>query len=126
MLCVDNLCSDEMKCCCNCWYFLEKLRGQGYTVVVSRAGEMSNCAIVREAGVTQQKPRMTLQQMRLKLAMSATEVARAASVSTSTITDIEAGVQPRMRTIRRLAEALGCAPQDIAWPGDPFGPLELE
>jgi DNA-binding Xre family transcriptional regulator len=75
--------------------------------------------------VTQQGPRMTLRQMRLKRAMSATELGRAAGVYTSTITDIEAGAQPRMATIRKLAAALGCEPQDIAWPGDPFGPLDL-
>jgi transcriptional regulator with XRE-family HTH domain len=56
--------------------------------------------------------------------MSATELATRAKVATSTITAIERGAMPHMATIRKLAAALGCEPQDIAWPGDPFGELE--
>jgi DNA-binding Xre family transcriptional regulator len=74
--------------------------------------------------VSQQESRPTLQQMRLKRAMSATELGRKAHVSTSTITYIEGGAPPRMGTIRKLAEALHCEPQDIDWPGDPFAGLQ--
>lgn len=74
--------------------------------------------------VAEKAQRLTLTQMRLNRAMSATELAGVAHVSTSTITAIERGAAPRMSTIRKLAKALGCKPQDIAWPGDPFGLLE--
>jgi DNA-binding Xre family transcriptional regulator len=74
--------------------------------------------------VAEKAQRLTLTQMRLRRAMSATELAVQAKVSTSTITAIERGAEPRMSTIRKLAAALGCEPQDIAWPGNPFGLLE--
>jgi transcriptional regulator with XRE-family HTH domain len=67
---------------------------------------------------------MTLQQVRLKRTLSMSELARQTGVAPSTIMDIEAGAQPQMRTIRKIAAALGCEPQDIAWPGDPFAGLE--
>lgn len=88
-------------------------------------GEIRPDTEIERQGVTQQ-PRKTLQQMRLQRALSMSELARAAGVSASTIMDIEAGAQPRMRTIRKLAAALGCEPQDIAWPGDPFEPLDMD
>jgi len=69
--------------------------------------------------------RPTLREKRLERAMSMNELADAAGVSASTVMDIErTGASPRMATIRKLANALDCAPQDIAWPGDPFGELE--
>lgn len=74
--------------------------------------------------VAEKGQRLTLKQMRLRRAMSATELAREATISTSTITAIEdKDAQPRMSTMRKLAAALGCEPQDILWPGDPFGLL---
>lgn len=66
----------------------------------------------------------TLREKRLAVAMSMNELAAAAKVSASTVMDIERGASPRMATIRKLAKALDCAPQDIEWPGDPFGELE--
>jgi len=58
--------------------------------------------------------------------MSATELAARAKVATSTIMAIERGAAPHMGTIRKLAAALGCEPQDIAWTGDPFGALDSD
>jgi transcriptional regulator with XRE-family HTH domain len=66
----------------------------------------------------------TLTEARLRAVMSMNELADAAKVSASTVMDIERGARPRMATIRKLAAALGMAPQDIAWPGDPFSSLE--
>lgn len=71
-----------------------------------------------------ERRKSTLREMRLRRALSASELAKRAGVATSTVTDIEdKNAKPRMSTIRRLATALDCAPQDIAWPGDPFGLL---
>jgi transcriptional regulator with XRE-family HTH domain len=67
--------------------------------------------------------KLTLREKRLEAALSMNELATAAKVSASTVMDIERGASPRMATIRKLAKALGCAPQDIAWPGDPFSEL---
>jgi transcriptional regulator with XRE-family HTH domain len=67
----------------------------------------------------------TLREKRLEAALSMNELAVAANVSASTVMDIERGASPRMATIRKLAKALDCTPQDIAWPGDPFGELHL-
>jgi DNA-binding XRE family transcriptional regulator len=69
--------------------------------------------------------RPTLTEVRLRAALSMNELARDAGVSASTVLDIERGATPRMATIRKLAKALGIAPQDIAWPGDPFSALDL-
>jgi transcriptional regulator with XRE-family HTH domain len=66
----------------------------------------------------------TLREKRLAVAMSMNELATAAKLSASTVMDIERGASPRMATIRKLAKALDCAPQDIEWPGDPFGELK--
>jgi DNA-binding Xre family transcriptional regulator len=74
--------------------------------------------------VAEKAQKLTLRQMRLRRAMSATELANKAGISTSTITAIEDDAKPRMSTIRKLAKALDCEPQDIAWPGNPFGLLE--
>jgi transcriptional regulator with XRE-family HTH domain len=63
----------------------------------------------------------TLEDMRLARAYSAKELARRAGVQTATVTGIELRNRtPHMVTMRKLAAALDCAPQDIAWPGDPF------
>jgi transcriptional regulator with XRE-family HTH domain len=66
----------------------------------------------------------TLAEARKRAVMSMNELAVKAKVSASTVMDIERGSRPQMKTIRKLAEALGVAPTDIAWPGDPLGTLE--
>lgn|GEM_PF-1764858 len=63
----------------------------------------------------------TLTEARKRAVLSMNELAKKAKVSASTIMDIERGARPQMRTIRKLSEALGVAPADIAWPGDPLG-----
>lgn len=91
------------------------------TAVLSRKSSSSKGKRVSSVG--RRKP--TLREMRLRHALSATELAKRAGVATSTITDIEdKDAKPRMSTIRSLAAALDCQPQDIAWPGNPFGLLE--
>jgi transcriptional regulator with XRE-family HTH domain len=70
--------------------------------------------------------RPTLTTLRLRSAMSMNELAVKAGVSASTVLDIERGARPRMSTMRKLAAVLGVAPQDIAWPGDPFSKLDPE
>lgn len=67
------------------------------------------------------KPRLLLAQLRKRRALSATELARLAGVAVSSITRIEDGQTPRYLTIRKIADALGVRPEDIAWPGDPLG-----
>lgn len=79
----------------------------------------------RVGSVGQRKP--SLREMRLRRALSATELAKRAKVATSTVTDIEDNnAKPRMATIRALSAALDCEPQDIAWPGNPFGLLDSD
>jgi transcriptional regulator with XRE-family HTH domain len=68
----------------------------------------------------------TLTDARKRAVLSMNELAKKANVSASTIMDIERGARPQMRTIRKLAEALGVEPTDIAWPGDPLGALDQE
>ena len=81
----------------------------------------------RRLRVAEKGQRLTLTEMRLRRAMSATELARAVGVATSTITNIEKGTaKPRMSTIRSISQALGCEPQDILWPGNPFSRLNLD
>ncbi len=70
--------------------------------------------------------RPSLTTLRLRAAMSMNELARRAGVSPNTVMDIERGARPHMATMRKLATALGVAPQDIAWPGDPFSKLDTE
>jgi DNA-binding XRE family transcriptional regulator len=65
--------------------------------------------------------RPTLTEARRRAVLSMNELAKKAGVSASTVMDIERGSHPQMKTIRKLAEALGVAPADIAWPGDPLG-----
>ncbi len=63
----------------------------------------------------------TLREVRLQHAYSAKELAQRAGVQTATVTHIERWLSvPHMATMRKLAAALDCAPQAIAWPGDPF------
>ncbi len=68
--------------------------------------------------------RPTLRQLRLRKPWTITELAEKSGVALATISDIERGKKtPRIATIRRLAEALGVAPDAIDWPGNP---LELD
>jgi transcriptional regulator with XRE-family HTH domain len=56
----------------------------------------------------------TLRETRLKQALSQRDLARKAGVAPKTIVDLELGRQePRLRTIRRLAEALGVNVVDV-------------
>ncbi len=56
----------------------------------------------------------TLREMRLRQALSQRDLARKAEVAPKTIVDLELGRQePRLRTMRRLAEALGVEPLEI-------------
>lgn len=65
--------------------------------------------------------RLTLTQMRRRRLLSMTELAKRATVATSTVMAIEKGATPRLSTIGKLSVALECDPTDIAWPGDPLG-----
>jgi DNA-binding XRE family transcriptional regulator len=105
---------------------LENHGDKAYTALITRCEivENSDGQIKREHDVTQPKALLTLQQARLKQALGLSELAKRANVSLSAVMKIEAGTQPRMLTIRKLAAALGCEPQDIAWPGDPFAGLK--
>ncbi len=69
-----------------------------------------------------QEGKPTLAEMRIRRLLSASRLARAASVAASTITGIERGQVPRLDTIGKLCAVLGCAPEEIAWPGDPLSP----
>ena len=69
--------------------------------------------------------RPSLTTLRLRAALSMNELAKRAGVSASTVLDIERGAHARMATMRKLAAALGVAPQDIGWPGDPFSKLDI-
>jgi transcriptional regulator with XRE-family HTH domain len=56
----------------------------------------------------------TLREIRLGQALSQRDLAKKAGVTPKTIVDLELGRhEPRLRTIRTLAEALGVHPQDI-------------
>ena len=55
-----------------------------------------------------------LRAWRLERVRSIEDLAAAAGVSNKTITDIEHGrVRPKLRTIRRLSEALGVEPGEV-------------
>ena len=56
----------------------------------------------------------TLREIRLGQALSQRDLAQKAGIAPKTIVDLELGRQePRLRTIRTLAEALGVEPQEI-------------
>jgi transcriptional regulator with XRE-family HTH domain len=56
----------------------------------------------------------TLREIRLSQALSQRDLARKAGVAPKTIVDLELGRQePRLRTMRHLAEALGVEPLEI-------------
>jgi DNA-binding XRE family transcriptional regulator len=56
----------------------------------------------------------TLREMRLSQALSQRDLAKKAGVAPKTIVDLELGRQePQLRTIRRLAEALGVNVVDV-------------
>lgn len=64
--------------------------------------------------------RTPLRELRLKRKMTQLQLAVAAGVTPSTITDIEARRHtPRLTTARRIATVLGVALDDIAWPEEP-------
>lgn len=64
--------------------------------------------------------RVTLAQARRDQALSQQELADAAQVSRTTVTEIESGRRfPQPRTRRALAAALGLQPAQIAWPEPP-------
>lgn len=57
---------------------------------------------------------MTLRETRLDQAYSVHDLAERAGVSNKTIIDIEHGrVRPKLRTIRRLSDALGVKPTEV-------------
>jgi transcriptional regulator with XRE-family HTH domain len=65
--------------------------------------------------------RPTLEEARLSKLFSAYELAKRSGVAHTTIIDIEQkNAKPRLSTIRKLADALGVDPRDIAWPGNPL------
>jgi transcriptional regulator with XRE-family HTH domain len=56
----------------------------------------------------------TLREIRLSQALSQRDLAQKAGVAPKTIVDLELGRQePQLRTIRRVAEALGVEPRHI-------------
>jgi len=64
--------------------------------------------------------RVTLGQARKDQALSQQELADAAQVSRTTVTEIESGRRaPQPRTRRALAAVLGLQPAQIAWPEPP-------
>lgn len=65
--------------------------------------------------------RPTLGQVRRRHALTQKELAEKVGVRPSTISNIEGGKRPGMKTIRKLAEALEIQPTEIDWPGDPLG-----
>lgn len=72
----------------------------------------------REGGM-----RITLARARQDKALSQQELADAAQVSRTTVTEIESGRRmPQPRTRRALAAALGLQPAQIAWPEPPQAP----
>ena len=55
-----------------------------------------------------------LREIRLGQALSQRDLAQKAGIAPKTIVDLELGRQePRLRTIRTLAEALGVQPQEV-------------
>lgn len=68
-------------------------------------------------------PRLKLEVARKRRGMSARRLAEQSGVAPSTIRAIERGhrkAAPRYDTMEKLAEALGMAPHDILWPGNPY------
>lgn len=65
--------------------------------------------------------RPTLEQMRRRRLLTATALAKLADIAVTTVRGIERGAVPRFDTIRRLSDALGCQPDEIAWPDNPLG-----
>jgi transcriptional regulator with XRE-family HTH domain len=70
--------------------------------------------------------KMTLSQARLRRLWSIHELSEVSGVAVTTIIAIERNEltsHPQLRTIKKLAAALGVDPQDVEWPGDPLGEL---
>lgn len=64
--------------------------------------------------------RLRLEQMRRRRLWSMTRLGKEAHLATSTILAIERGKTPRLSTIEKISQALGCEPEEIEWPGDPL------
>lgn len=61
-----------------------------------------------------------LRQLRIKAALSQRELAKRSGIAYSTIARLETGKTANMKTVRKLAEALGCEPSDLyGVPDDP-------
>jgi len=58
----------------------------------------------------------TLAEMRKSKFLTQEELAKEAGVSKGTITNIELGRPPQLRTARAIAKALGVGPERIDWP----------
>jgi DNA-binding Xre family transcriptional regulator len=72
-------------------------------------------------------PGMPLCLLRYRRAWSIRDLAAAAGVSTKTVQDVENGrVRPKFVTIRKLSEALGVEPGDVAEFGPPEAPPDDE
>lgn len=54
-----------------------------------------------------------LRQLRIKAALSQRELAERSGIAYSTIARLETGKTANMKTVRKLAEALGCEPSDL-------------
>jgi transcriptional regulator with XRE-family HTH domain len=54
-----------------------------------------------------------LRRLRLKAALSLRELAARSDIAYSTIARIETGKTANMRTVRQLAQALECSPEDL-------------
>lgn len=70
---------------------------------------------MRRAGLRLRFDPLRFKRLRLEQSLSQEELARRAGINHSTISYIESGrFSPKLRTIRLLAEALGCGTLDIA------------
>jgi len=59
---------------------------------------------------------LTLEQARKRKALTQRDVAVLAGVSKTTILNIEKGQTPLLSIRRKIAQALGVPPDEIAWP----------
>lgn len=96
------------------------------TVVVERIGRAPARSVrLRKSAVEKYNrysgPRLTLTEMRIHRLLSSYALAKRAGLTTTTVTSIEKGTEPRLDTIGKLCEVLQCRPEDIDWPGNPLG-----
>jgi transcriptional regulator with XRE-family HTH domain len=54
-----------------------------------------------------------LLRMRLRLALTQDQLATKAGIQRPTVNRLEHGKEARITTVRRLADALGCSPEDL-------------